>query len=66
MIFLHKNLLTFSASSLNLRTEKKFIIELIPLKRYNKVLISLGKKKLRDVKIHSLRLAKAFSKYYPI
>ena len=65
MIFLHKNLLTFSGSSLNLRTEKKYIIELIPLKRYNKGLISLGKKKFKRCQNSFLKASKSIFKILP-
>ena len=65
MIFLHKNLLTFSGPSLNLRAEKKYIIELIPLKGYNKGLIISWKKKFKRCQNSFLKTSKSIFKILP-
>ena len=52
---------TYSNSSLNLWIERKYAIELIPVKSYKKCLIFLAAKTLNNTTNHSLKLAKTFS-----
>ena len=54
---------TYSNVSLKLWKETGNNIELIPVKSWNKGLVFLVTKTLKDIKNHSLKLAKMFSQY---
>ena len=52
---------TYSKSSLKLWIERKYATELIPVKSYKKGLAVLVAKTLKNIRNHSLKLAKVFS-----
>ena len=49
---------TFSNSPLKLSKERKYVIDLIPVKNYKKAFVSLVETTLKDVTNYSLKLAK--------